>query len=105
MPGTGISEKEESVRIAGVVVRLNATAFEALLINEPVELVISSPRYLLRTSAAGRGIAQRGWQYLAVFRGVVFHAITKSQLSIPPTIKRIEAEDIWTSFRAAKSGT
>jgi hypothetical protein len=102
MPGIGVSEKEESVRIAGAVVRLNATAFEALLTNEPVELVISSPRYLLRTSAAGRGIAPQGWQYLAVFRGVVFHATTKSRLSIPPSIKTIEAEDIWMSFRGAK---
>jgi hypothetical protein len=105
MPGTGISEKEESVRIAGAVVRLSATAFEALLSSEAVELVISSPRYLFRTSTAGRGIARRGSQYLAVFRGVVFHAITKSQLSVPTAIKTIEAEDIWVSFRRAKWGT
>jgi hypothetical protein len=41
---------------------------------------------------------QRGWQYLAVSRGLVFHAITRNQLSIPRTIKLIEAEDIWVSF-------
>jgi hypothetical protein len=62
MPGPGISAQEKSVRIAGAVVRLDGQAFGSLLINEPVDLVISSPRYLLRTSAAGRGVGHRGWQ-------------------------------------------
>jgi hypothetical protein len=104
MPGPGISAQEESVRIAGAVVRLDAQAFGSLLVNEPVELVISSPRYLLRTTTAGRGAGQRGWQYLAVSQGLVFHAITKSPESIPGTIKTIQAEDIWVSFLGAKRG-
>ena len=102
MPGRGTSAQEETVRIAGVVVRLNAEAFQSLLDDEPVGLVISSPRFLLRTTAAGRGVAQRGWQYLAVSRGVVFHAITKSPLSIPDSVKTIQAEDIWVSFLGSK---
>jgi hypothetical protein len=102
MPGGSTSPQEECVRIAGVVVRLNANAFQSLLEDEPVELAISSPRYLLRTTTAGRGIGQRGWLYLAVSRGVVFHASTKSPLSIPQTIKTIQAEDIWVSFLSSK---
>ena len=101
MPGNGTSAQEESVRIAGAIVRLNAKTFASLLEDEPVELVIVSPRFLLRTTAAGRGVGQRGWQYLAVCRGVVFYAITKSPLSIPPTVKAIQAEDIWLSFLGA----
>jgi hypothetical protein len=101
MPGSGITAQEQSVRIAGVVVRLSSKAFGSLLTSEPVDLVISSPRYLLRASVAGRGVGQRGWQYLAVSRGVVFHTITKSQLSLPRTITSIEAEDIWVSFLGA----
>ena len=102
MPGRGTSAQEETVRIAGVVVRLNAEAFQSLLEDEAVELVISSPRYLLRTTTAGRGVGRRGWQYLAVSRGVVFHAITKSPLSIRGTIRTIQAEDIWVSFLGSK---
>jgi hypothetical protein len=102
MPGSGITPQEQTVRIAGSVVRLSAKAFASLLTSDPVELVVSSPQYLLRASVAGRGVGRRGWQYLAVSRGVVFHAICKSQLSLPRTIKCIEAEDIWVSFLGPK---
>jgi hypothetical protein len=98
MPGAGVSGQEKGVRLAGAIVRLNAKAFGSLLVNEPVELVISSPRYLLRTSVAGRGVGRRGAQYLAVSRGVLFHTITKTPLSVPGTIKTIQAEDIWVSL-------
>jgi hypothetical protein len=54
---------------------------------------------------AGRGLWPRGRQYLALARGVVFHAVTSKQLSIPPTIKTIEADDIWVSFLRAKQVT
>jgi hypothetical protein len=103
MPGAGITAKEQSVRIAGAIVRLSEKAFESLLTSEPVDLVISSPRYLIRTSVAGRGAMRRGWQYLAVSRGVVFHTITKSQASLPSTVKLVEAEDIWVSFLGPKT--
>jgi hypothetical protein len=83
MPGSGITAQEQTVRIAGSVVRLSAKAFASL---------------------AGRGVGRRGWQYLAVSRGVVFHATSKSQLSLPRTIKCIEAEDIWVSFLGPKKG-
>ena len=102
MPGRGTSAHEESIRIAGAIVRVNAKTFATLLENEPVELVIASPRYLLRTTAAGRGVGQRGWHYLAVSRGVVFYVIMKRPVSIPPTIKTIQAEDIWVSFLGLK---
>ena len=102
MPGGGITAKEQSVRIAGVVVRLSEKAFEALVRSEPVDLVISSPRFLIRTSVAGPGAMRRGWQYLAVSRGVVFHTMTTSNASLPSTIKLVEAEDIWVSFLGPK---
>ena len=76
------------------MVRLSQQAFESLITSEPVDVVISSPRYLLRTSVAGRGAMRRGWQYLVVSRGVVFHAVTKSPVYLPSTIRRIDAEDI-----------
>jgi len=98
MPGRGISEQERSVRIAGSVARLSVDAFETLLTSDPVDVVVRSPRYLFRTSLAGSGLIQRGWQYLAVSRGLVLHAIKKHQLSIPREIRLIEAEDIWVSF-------
>jgi len=98
MPGPGVSAQEHSVRIAGAIVRLDETVFGSLISSEPVDLVISSARYLLRTTAAGSGVWRRGWHYLAVSRGVVFYTATKSPLAIPQTIKVIEAEDIWLSF-------
>jgi hypothetical protein len=100
MPGSGITPQEQTVRTAGSVVRLSAKAFASPLTSDPVELVVSSPRYLLRASVAGRGV---GRQYLAVSRGVVFHAISKSQLSLPRTLKCIEAEDIWVSLLSPES--
>jgi hypothetical protein len=103
MPGGGITAQEQAVRIAGCVVRLDEQAFESLLTSEPVDLVVWSPRFVLRTSAAGKGVGRRGWQYLAVCHGVVFHAISKSQLSLPSAVKLIEAKDIWVSFLRAKS--
>ena|ERR671933_224397 len=102
MPGRGITEQELTVRIAGTVVRLSADSFKSLLSSEPVDVVICSRRYLLRASVAGRGLLPRGWQYLAVSRGVVFHTITKTQLSLPATIRGIAAEDIWVSFLGPK---
>lgn len=102
MPGGGISPEDQTVRIAGTVVSLSADAFGAPLAQEPVDLVISARRFLLRTSSAGRGLWPRGWQYLAVSRSVVFHAVTSEQLSVPHTVKTIEANDIWISFLRAK---
>ena len=103
MPGgSKNTPQEQTIRLAGSVVRLTPEAFASMLASEPVELVIIAPRYLFRLSAEGNGFLRRGWHSLAVSRRLVFFARLRDKPVVPSAIKVIEAEDVWVSLLGPK---
>jgi hypothetical protein len=101
MLGQRPSPLEQTARATGAVARVKGETLVQLLRTQPVEFVVEAPRYLLRTSTAGRGIIQLGWQYLAVSRGIVFFASSRERIEVPASHRKIEAQDVFVSFLGA----
>jgi len=92
------SPQESAVRAIGAIARISSGRLEKLLREETCELVVVAPRYLFRTTMAGRGLVRLGWHYLVTSGGVWFYSETKKLLPLPPSIRVVEAEDLWVSF-------
>ena len=75
----------QAVKASGVIVRVEAGDFLAILARQPAPLVVH----------ATGGFFSTNYQYLTSYKGLAFYAKSSAPIDLPPGCELVEAATIW----------
>ncbi len=76
----------QAIKASGVVIRVDTTAFVAIMARAEAPLVVHAPG----------GLFAKAHRYLTSYKGLAFTASSSQLLDLPPRAELIEARQIWT---------